>query len=92
MQSDMTHYFLCIQTLRNNDLLEYFKALRELAQIYLVDTAHSKELATMIANSDRFYGVFGAEEVYEFAARRADWLLVKKHVEKAMYGVGCQLM
>ena len=35
---------------------------------------------------------FGAEEVYEFAERRADWYLVKGDVERAMYGVGCVVM
>ncbi|KAI9754209.1 MAG: hypothetical protein M4579_004806 [Chaenotheca gracillima] len=90
--SDMNLYFTYIQTLKNNDLLEYFKALREVSQIYLIDPSHSKEMATIIADGDRFYGIFGAEEVYEFAERRADWYQVKKGVERAMYGIGCALM
>lgn len=90
--SDMNHYFLYVRTLRNQKLLQYFKALRELAQIYLVDAAHSKDLAAMIADGDRFHGVFRAEEVYEFAGRRADWYVVKKNVERGLYGVGCGVM
>ncbi|KAI9795880.1 MAG: F-box protein: endocytic membrane traffic, recycling ReCYcling 1 [Piccolia ochrophora] len=90
--SDMNHYFTYIQTLRNNDLLQYFKALRELSQVYLIDAAHAKEMATIIADGDRFYGIFRAEEVYEFAERRADWYVVKKGVERAMYGIGCEVM
>lgn len=54
--------------------------------------AQAKELATIIADSQRYHGVFPAEEVYEFAERRADWYLVKGDVERAMYGVGCSIM
>ncbi|KAI9840806.1 MAG: F-box protein: endocytic membrane traffic, recycling ReCYcling 1 [Sclerophora amabilis] len=90
--SDMNHYFEYIQTLRNAELLQYFKALREVSQIYLIDPAHSKEMATIIADGDRFYGIFRAEEVYEFAERRADWFQVKKGVERQMYGIGCSVM
>ncbi|KAJ5925481.1 hypothetical protein N7454_008120 [Penicillium verhagenii] len=90
--SDMNHYFKFIQTLRNNELLLYFKAFRELAQIYLIDASHAKELATIIADADRFQGVWGVEEVYEFAERRADWYQVKNNVERAMYGAGCSVM
>ena len=93
IHSDMNHYSSYIATLRNADLALFFAALRELAQIYLVDgRAHAKELATIIADGNRFRGIFRAEEVYEFAQRRADWYLVKNGVERAMYGIGCKLM
>ncbi|KAL2068694.1 hypothetical protein VTL71DRAFT_15032 [Oculimacula yallundae] len=90
--SDMNLYFVYIRTLRNADLLEYFKALRELSQIYLIDPKHAKEMAEVIADGDRFHGIFRAEEVYEFAERRADWYQVKRNVERAMYGIGCGIM
>jgi recyclin-1 len=90
--SDMNLYFGYIKTLRNADLLQYFRALRELSQIYLIGGNHAKEMATVIADGDRFGGVFRAEEVYEFAERRADWYTVKRDVEKAMYGFGCGVM
>ncbi|KAL1850410.1 F-box protein: endocytic membrane traffic, recycling ReCYcling 1 [Diaporthe australafricana] len=90
--ADCTLYFEYIQTLRNADLLAYFRALRELSQIYLIDPRHSKEMATIIADGDRFGGVFRAEEVYEFAERRADWYQVKRDVERAMYGLECCVM
>jgi len=90
--SDMNLYFTYIQSLRNQDLLQYFKALRELSQIYLIDPKHAREMATIIADGERFYGIFRAEEVYEFAERRADWFLVKRDVERAMYGIGCAVM
>jgi recyclin-1 len=88
----MNHYFTYIQTLRNQNLLQYFAALRELSQIYLIDPSHAKEMATIIADGDRFHGIFRAEEVYEFAERRADWYQVKGRVERAMYGIGCGVM
>ena len=52
----------------------------------------AKELATIIADNQRYRGIFPAEEVYEFAERRADWYLVRADVERAMYGVGCAVM
>ena len=88
----MNHYFTYIQTLRNQNLLEYFAALRELSQIYLIDPSDAKEMATIIADGDRFHGIFRAEEVYEFAERRLDWYQVKREVERAMYGFGCAVM
>ncbi|KAI1410940.1 exocyst complex component Sec10-like protein [Hypoxylon sp. FL1857] len=90
--ADMTMYFEYIRTLKNPDLLAYFKALRELSQIYLIDARHAKEMATIIADGDRFGGIFRAEEVYEFAERRADWYQVKRDVERAMYGLECRVM
>lgn len=90
--ADMTLYFEYVQTLKNPDLLAYFRALRELSQIYLIDPRHSKDMATIIADGDRFGGIFRAEEVYEFAERRADWYQVKRDVERAMYGLECCVM
>lgn len=90
--SDMNHYFKYIQTLKNNDLLLYFKAFRELAQIYLIDPSDAKDLATVIADADRFYGIWRVEEVVEFAERRVDWYQVRRDVERAMYGIGCSIM
>ena len=90
--ADMNLYFDYIRTLRNSDLLAYFKALRELSQIFLIDSSHAKDMATVIADGDRFGGIFRAEEVYEFAQRRADWYQIKRGVERAMYGLECCLM
>lgn len=90
--SDMNHYFIYMKTLRNNELLDYFKALKALSQIFLIAPTHAKEIAEVIADKRRFGGLFSAEELYEFVERRADWYLVKKNVEKAMYGIGCKIM
>ncbi|KAF4585468.1 secretion pathway protein Sls2/Rcy1 [Ophiocordyceps camponoti-floridani] len=91
--ADMRLYADLVQRrLRNPLLLPYFAALRELSQIFLVDARHARDLAAVIADSDRFAGVFRAEEVYEYAQRRADWYQVRRSVEKAMYGMECCLM
>lgn len=90
--SDMNAYYSYIATLKNKTLTQYFSALRELSQIYLISPEHAKEIATIIADSDRYYGTFRAEEVYEFAERRADWFTIKREVERAMYGIGCGVM
>jgi len=63
-----------------------------LSQIYLIGPGHAKDMAAIIADGDRFGGIFRAEEVYEFAERRADWYNVKRDVERAMYGFGCMVM
>jgi len=66
----MNHYFSFIQTFKNKDLMQYFIALRELSQVYLIDGRDAKELAVVIADVDRFRGIFRAEEIYEFVERR----------------------
>ncbi|KAH4609169.1 hypothetical protein HBI24_033840 [Parastagonospora nodorum] len=90
--SDMNAYYSYIVSLRNKSLMQYFAALRELSQIYLIDPKEAKEIATIIADTDRYKGIFRAEEVYEYAERRADWYQIKGAVEKQMYGVGCMVM
>ncbi|KAL6709765.1 F-box protein: endocytic membrane traffic, recycling ReCYcling 1 [Coniothyrium glycines] len=90
--SDMNAYYNYIVSLRNKPLVQYFAALRELSQIFLIDSKEAKEIATIIADTDRYHSIFRAEEVYEYAERRADWYQIKSAVEKQMYGVGCQIM
>ncbi|KAF2863531.1 hypothetical protein K470DRAFT_261920 [Piedraia hortae CBS 480.64] len=54
-----------------------------------IASSQAKDLAAIIADGQRYLGIFTADEVLEFAHRRADWYWVKGDVEKAMYGVGC---
>ena len=139
--ADMSLYFSYIQTLRNKELLRYFAALREIAQIFLVEiddapapssssavmaaapggrpaspalaaaaradragrkrasTAskarvreREREIAAIVADQDRYGGIFRVEEVLGFAERRADWYGIRGGVERAMYGFGCGVM
>jgi len=86
--SDVNHYYNYVEALKLKPLIPYFSALRELAQIYLIDPGHAKQMAAVIADPVRFGGIFRVEEVYEYATRREDWYRVKKDVERAMYGFG----
>lgn len=88
----MNAYYAYIVTLKNKSLNEYFAALRELSQMYLVSPQHAKEIGVLISDTKRYHGIFSAEEGYEFAERRADWFMVRGKVEKAMYGLGCAVM
>ncbi len=88
----MSHYHTYIASLRNKDLTQFFIALRELSQIYLIAGSDAKSLAAIIADGERFKGIFRAEEVYEFAQRRTDWVKIRGKVERAMYGYGCCVM
>lgn len=53
---------------------------------------NAKELANIIADVRRYEGIFETEELYDFAARRTDWLSLKTEVEKSLYGYGCGIM
>lgn len=90
--SDLGAYAAFVGKLKNPDLNSYFVALREVGQIYLIEGSEAKEMAVIIADGDRYGGVFSVEEVVEFAERRVDWLSVKPGVERAMYGQGCGVM
>jgi len=90
--ADTNHYAAYIATLRNKELAAYFRALREVSQIFLIEGRDAREIATIVADGDKYAGIFRAEEVLEFAERRADWFAVRGAVEKAMYGMNCVVM
>ena len=93
--SDMSLYSRYIAGFRNSDLNNYFIALREVAQIYLIGGEKDrdiKEMAGVISDSERFRGIFGVEEVVEFVERRADWLLVRSRVQRRVQGDNCIVM
>jgi recyclin-1 len=93
--SDMTLYANYIAGFKNPDLNNYFIALREVAQIFLIGGDKDKdikEMAGVISDGERFRGIFPVEEVVEFAERRADWLVVRARVERRVQGDNCALM
>ena len=90
--ADVNAYYAYISTLRNADLLLYFRALRELSHVYIIEGSDAKGIAEVVADVERWKGVFRPEEVLEFAERRADWLGIKAGVERAMFGAGCAVM
>ncbi|OAP62478.1 hypothetical protein AYL99_04683 [Fonsecaea erecta] len=93
--SDLSAYSQFIATFKNSDLNSYFTALRSLAQIYLIQGTSDRdvrEMSTIIADQERYKGVFTVEEVVEFAERRSDWLLLRARVEGKVKGDGCIAM
>lgn len=93
--SDMGLYAGFIAGFKNAELNNYFVALREVSQIYLIEGEKEKdvkEMAGVISDGERFRGVFAIEEVVEFAERRADWLLIRSRVERRVQGDGCEVM
>ncbi len=93
--SDLSAYANYVGAFKNVDLNNYFNALKEVAQIYLIDGSSDKdinEMAAIISDGERYKGVFTVEEVVEFAERRSDWLSVKGRVEKRVQGDSCVVM
>jgi len=93
--TDLTAYTSHIASYRNSTLTLYFNALREVSQIYLFEAKTDREIDEMsgiIADAERYRGVFSVEEVVEFAERRSDWLAIKSKVEGRVRGENCMLM
>lgn len=93
--SDLVAYAQHISSYRNPNLSQYFNALREVAQIYLFEAKTDRELDEMcsiIADAERYRGVFTVEEVLEFAERRSDWLTIRNKVESRVKGENCLIM
>lgn len=52
-----------------------------------------EEMCNLIADAERYRGVFTVEEVIEFAERRTDWLAIRNKVEaKVSGGAECAVM
>ncbi|KAK9248411.1 exocyst complex component Sec10-like protein [Lipomyces tetrasporus] len=88
--SDLNYYYRFVETgLRQRQLLPYFAALREIAQLYLIDAKSAREIGLVMSDVvQNFAGIVTAEEVLEYVQCRADWIHVKRAVEKAVYGLG----
>ncbi|GME72755.1 unnamed protein product [Ambrosiozyma monospora] len=91
--SDLNYLYEFFQKWRIKKTVSYLKALKQIAQIYLIDCydkAQCKELGKLVISLGRDNGVFNPEEVYHFTSRRSDWLKIKKSVDKLMYGFGAE--
>lgn len=75
----------------SKDICLYFESLRRVAEIYLV-SGDAKLLIPMVTDQDRWKGIFDREEILEFISRRADWLTIRKSVEKGLDGTECTIM
>jgi recyclin-1 len=68
--------------------MPYFAALKEVGHLYIIEEGQGKAVATVLSDVIRFEGIFRPEEIYEFVQSRADWLRIKKDVEKTVFGIG----
>ena len=81
----MNHYCSFIITLQQQNITPYFIALKELGNIYIISNA--RDIGLFVREAERFNGVLHAEDVYEFCQKREDWMIIKKEVDKELYGL-----
>lgn len=96
--SDLNLYFKFINNnVKSNKrlVLPLYQALIKIGNIYLISGDDFKSIGKLVSDLSKFNGIFNQEEIYEFVQRRQDWPIIKKHVEKVMYGFGfgdCTIM
>ncbi|ODQ81309.1 hypothetical protein BABINDRAFT_33767 [Babjeviella inositovora NRRL Y-12698] len=85
--ADLNYYYDFILSLRQKPLVPLFTALKNVGSMFLIDGTDAKTLGKMCSDLGKFNGVFTQEDIYEFVQRRSDWAVIKRHVEKVMYGL-----
>lgn len=93
--SDFNLYHTYASSLRQITIMPYFAALKEIGHIFIIEEGQGKAVGSVVTDVIRFEGIFRPEEVYEFVQCRADWLKIKRDVEKALFGLGrddCMIM
>lgn len=91
------YYDFIITHIKSNKRMVFplFQALKNVGSVYLIAGDESKAIGQLVSDLSKFNGIFSQEEIYEFVQRRQDWPLIKKDVEKVMYGlslVDCTIM
>lgn len=91
------YYDFVTKHIKSNKRMVYplFEALKKVGTIYLISGEDSKAIGQLVSDLSKFNGIFSQEEIYEFVQRREDWPVIKKHVEKVMYGLSladCTIM
>lgn len=91
------YYDFITKHIKSNKRMVYplFEALKKVGTIYLISGEDSKAIGQLVSDLSKFNGIFSQEEIYEFVQRREDWPVIKKHVEKVMYGLSladCAIM
>lgn len=96
--SDLNLYYDFILThIKSNKKMIFplFQALKTVGSVYLISGDEAKAIGQLVSDLSKFNGIFRQEEIYEFVQRRQDWPVIKKHVEKVMYGLSmadCTIM
>ncbi|KAK4514320.1 ERMES complex subunit mmm1 [Mucor velutinosus] len=86
--SDMNAYYDFILSLRQKTITPYFLALKSLANLYIIESA--TDIKSLIHDLERYHGLMRVEDLFEFAACRSDWPVIKKVVQKDM--TDCSIM
>lgn len=91
------YYYFIMNHIRTNKkmVVPLFQSLKKVGSIYLISGNDSKAIGKLVSDLSKFNGIFGQEEIYEFVQRRQDWPLIKRDVEKVMYGLSlgdCSIM
>ncbi|KAG0170900.1 F-box protein: endocytic membrane traffic, recycling ReCYcling 1 [Apophysomyces sp. BC1034] len=79
---DMNAYYDFIASLRQKSVTPYFTALKSLANLYIISSA--QDIKNVIHDLERYNGLMRVEDLFEFAACRSDWPIIKKVVQKDM--------
>lgn len=88
--SDLNLYYdFIIEHIKSNKrmVIPLFQSLKKVGSIYLIGGNDSKAIGKLVSDLSKFNGIFSQEEIYEFVQRREDWPLIKRDVEKVMYGL-----
>ncbi|KAI9276957.1 exocyst complex component Sec10-like protein [Phascolomyces articulosus] len=86
--SDMNAYYDFAASLRQKAVTPYFAALKSLANLFIISSA--QDIKNVIHDLERYHGLMKTEDLFEFAACRSDWPVVKKVVTKDM--TDCSIM
>lgn len=89
--SDLNLYFdFIVANINSNKriVIPLFQSLKKVGNIFLISGDDAKAIAKLVSDLSKFNGIFTQEEIYEFVQRRKDWNIVRRHVEKVLYGFG----
>ncbi|EPY51234.1 F-box protein Pof6 [Schizosaccharomyces cryophilus OY26] len=90
--SDLNMYYEFVVSLKQRTILPYFKALKEIAHLFIIDGKNAEEIGKLATDNTRFSTAFHTEEVYEMIHCRIDWLSIKYQVDKVIHGLACCIM
>ena len=84
--SDINYYYEFALSLRQRAIYPYYEALKQVAQLYLIDTHDAKQIGRAINDISRFKGMITTDELLEFVQSRKDWTQIRSKVERVLYG------
>ncbi|KAI7868194.1 exocyst complex component Sec10-like protein [Spinellus fusiger] len=85
---DMNAYYAFAVGLKQKTVTPYFSALKSLSNIYIISSP--TDIKNVIHDLERYHGLMRIEDLFEFAACRVDWPVIKKVVQKDM--TDCSIM